>query len=159
MRKRFRWGAVTGLLAFGAAVALFRRWLQRQSREALPGRVEYVIPCEAEEDGAAESVVVSMSTRVQDQETLVSRGPADDLTKIEGVGPKSAQVLAAAGILSFERLSERSVEQLRQILKEAGLRIVYPDTWPEQAGLAAVGDWTGLEALQAQLDRGRRPKG
>jgi len=157
MRKRFRWGAVTGLLVFGAAVALLRRWLQRQAQEALPGRVEYVIPCEAGE-GGAEPAVVSMLTKVQDQETLVSPERTDDLTTIEGVGPRSAQVLAAAGILSFEELAGSSVEQLRRILKEAGLRIVYPDTWPEQAGLAAAGDWTGLEALQAQLDRGRRPK-
>jgi len=158
MRKRFRWGAVSGLLVFGAGVALLRKWLQSQSQETPPSRVEYVIPCEAEEGGAKEATVVSISAKVRDQEADTSHVHADNLTKIEGLGPKSAQLLADAGILSFEQLAESNVEQLHQILHEAGLRIVYPDTWPEQAGLAAVGDWAGLKALQTQLDRGRRTK-
>ena len=157
MRKRFRWGAVAGLVVFGTVVALLRRWLQRQSQETPPGRVEYVIPCEAEADGAKEATV-SISAKVRDQEADTSRERADNLTKIEGLGPKSAQLLADAGILSFEQLAESRVEKLRQILHEAGLRIVYPDTWPEQASLAAVDDWTGLKVLQSQLDRGRRVK-
>lgn len=158
MRRRFCWGAVTGLLVFVGFV-LFKRLFQRQSVETLPSRtVEYVIPYEAEEDEAEEPAVTDLSVKVEVHEASASRERADDLTKIEGLGPKSAQVLLAAGILSYEQLAESSVENLRYVLSGVGLRIVYPDTWPEQASLAAAGDWEGLKALQARLDRGRRIK-
>lgn len=84
---------------------------------------------------------------------------ADDLTKVEGIGPKIAEVLAAAGIVSFEQLAGTSVERLREILAAAGGRFAQhvPDTWPEQAALAAQGDWDALKTLQGELDGGRRP--
>jgi predicted flap endonuclease-1-like 5' DNA nuclease len=153
MRNRFRWGIVTGLIAFGVSVAVLRWWLKRQSQRTKPAQsVEYVIPCDAGEELSdarvprkAKSVLASPSTRGR-----------DDLRRIEGIGPKSTQVLAQAGIVSFRQLAATDVGLLRQILREAGMRIVFPDTWPEQASLAAAGDWEGLSALQAQLDHGRR---
>jgi hypothetical protein len=36
------------------------------------------------------------------------------------------------------------------------LRLAHPATWPEQAALAATGEWEALEALQAKLKGGRR---
>jgi hypothetical protein len=36
------------------------------------------------------------------------------------------------------------------------LRLADPTTWPEQAGIAAKGDWEALEQLQAMLKGGRR---
>jgi hypothetical protein len=48
------------------------------------------------------------------------------------------------------------VSQLQAILKEAGLSRFNPETWPEQASLAAKGDWDGLTALQEKLQGGRR---
>ena len=80
----------------------------------------------------------------------------DDLTRIEGVGPKISQVLYAAGITTFAQVAANDVETLRQVVKEGGVRIAYPDTWPEQAALAAEGDWQGLKALQSTLKGGRR---
>jgi len=41
-------------------------------------------------------------------------------------------------------------------LKEAGLSRFNPETWPEQASLAAQGNWEGLSALQEELRGGRR---
>ncbi len=82
-------------------------------------------------------------------------GP-DDLQTIEGIGPKIAGVLQAAGISTFAQLAQADVGRLREILTEAGIsRISDPGTWPEQAKLAADGDWQGLEALQDQLKGGR----
>jgi hypothetical protein len=49
------------------------------------------------------------------------------------------------------------VARLQEILAEAGIsQIADPSTWPEQAKLAAAGDWEGLETLQDQLEGGRR---
>jgi hypothetical protein len=54
-------------------------------------------------------------------------------------------------------LANLKADELRQILDDAGIgRISDPATWPEQAKLAAQGDWEGLEALQDELKGGRR---
>lgn len=84
---------------------------------------------------------------------------ADDLTVLEGIGPKIAGVLSRAGILTFSQLAASEVPRLRQILEGADprlLRLSDPATWPEQAGLAAAGQWHALKALQATLIGGRR---
>jgi len=80
----------------------------------------------------------------------------DDLQRIEGIGPKIASVLSDAGITTFAQLAETSVDRLNQIVrKDAGITIAFPDTWPQQAGLAAAGQWEDLEILQDQLKGGR----
>lgn len=79
----------------------------------------------------------------------------DDLTKIEGIGPKIAALLQGAGITTFDELAETDVERIGALLKEAGLRLADPHSWPEQARLAAEGDWDGLQALQDSLKGGR----
>lgn len=81
---------------------------------------------------------------------------ADDLTRIEGIGPKISSVLQAAGIATFVDLANADTAHLKQILVDAGLRIQNPSTWPEQAALAGAGRWEDLKALQGQLSAGRR---
>ena len=80
----------------------------------------------------------------------------EDLSSIEGIGPKINAVLQEAGISTHSQLSMTDVIQLRTILKEAGLSRFNPETWPEQAGLAAKGDWDELTSLQEELQGGRR---
>ena len=81
----------------------------------------------------------------------------DDLTRIEGIGPKISSVLQAAGIKTFAQLAATDPARLKEILTEAGLAaLADPTTWPEQAGLAAAGKWDELEALQDKLKGGRR---
>lgn len=81
----------------------------------------------------------------------------DDLTKIEGIGPKIQQLLNAADIYSFKELSNSTVNILKQILDDAGPRFQMhdPGSWPQQATLAANGNWDELQTLQDQLDGGR----
>ncbi len=81
---------------------------------------------------------------------------ADDLTRIEGIGPKISGVLQEAGIPTFTQLANTEVNRLKEILKEANLRLADPSTWPEQAKLAAAGEWEALETLQDNLKGGRR---
>jgi uncharacterized membrane protein len=81
----------------------------------------------------------------------LAAAPADDLTAIDGIGPKIAATLAAAGITTFDQLHRASEVQLRETLTEA--RVVIPrslPTWPRQAGLAAAGDWKALYKLNSK---------
>ncbi len=80
----------------------------------------------------------------------------DDLKHIEGIGPKIAAVLQEAGVATFEALVSTTVERLQTILDDSGIRLAWPETWPEQAQLAAAGGWTALNALQDELHAGRR---
>lgn len=82
----------------------------------------------------------------------------DDLTKIEGIGPKINQLLVADGIRTFADLAAASVERLQGILQKAGARYAVhnPGTWPEQSALAAKGDWEGFKKLTDELDAGKR---
>ncbi len=81
----------------------------------------------------------------------------DNLKKIEGIGPKIEGILHEAGISTFAALAVETVQNLEKIVREdAGIRVAFPDTWPEQAQLAAAGEWEKLEALQDALKGGRR---
>lgn len=84
------------------------------------------------------------------------QGEADDLVKIEGIGPKVAKALNAAGIVTFAALAESNAEDIQKIVTEAGLKMMSPEGWIDQAKLAAKGDWKGFEKLQAKLVAGRK---
>ncbi len=53
-------------------------------------------------------------------------------------------------------LATTDVNRLEQILKDASMTLADPATWPEQASLAAAGDWKALDILQDELSGGRR---
>lgn len=82
----------------------------------------------------------------------------DDLTKIEGVGPKIAGLLNERNILTFKDLSKAKLTLLQEVLDAAGsrFRMHNPATWAEQAKLAANGEWDKLATLQAELKGGKR---
>ncbi len=82
----------------------------------------------------------------------------EDISRVEGIGPKIRQILAAAGINTYAKLAETSVERIRELLAAAGPRfkLADPTTWPEQAALAAKGDWRAFNKLTAELKGGRR---
>jgi len=86
----------------------------------------------------------------------VAEVAGDDLKLVEGIGPKIAEIFNAAGINTFAELAATSVEKLSEILAEAGSRYASknPGTWPEQAQLAADGNWDVLKVLQEKLKGG-----
>lgn len=59
----------------------------------------------------------------------------DDLTKLDGVGPKLAEILAEGGISSYAAMAAASVEDVQKILESAGSRYASKDPapWIEQA--------------------------
>lgn len=83
-----------------------------------------------------------------------------ELQKIEGIGPKTADVLIQRGILDLEDLASTRVARLREILDDAGprYRMADPETWREQAKLGAKGQWEKLVAMQGELKGGRKKK-
>jgi predicted flap endonuclease-1-like 5' DNA nuclease len=82
----------------------------------------------------------------------------DDLTRIEGIGPKIAEILKSGDIRTFAELAHTAVPRLLALLEAAGprYRLARPDTWSEQAGLLARGDEAGFAALAAALRGGVR---
>jgi predicted flap endonuclease-1-like 5' DNA nuclease len=81
----------------------------------------------------------------------------DDLTLIEGIGPKIAELLVAAGIDTFATLSSSKKANLSAILEAAGSRYTMhdPGTWAQQAKLAASGKFDQLKKLQGELKGGK----
>ena len=88
---------------------------------------------------------------------VVAPSEPDDLTKIEGVGPRVCELLIAAGIPTFRKLSESSVDAIKAVLAAEGGMIASmdPTTWPDQAKMADAGEWEKLKAWQDELDGGR----
>lgn len=81
---------------------------------------------------------------------------ADDLTAIEGIGPKISRVLRGAGVRTYAQLAALKPAAIKQILTDGGVRVGDPGTWPRQAKLAADGKWEKLKTLQDNLKGGRR---
>ena len=86
------------------------------------------------------------------------RDGSDDLELIEGVGPKIAGLLVDAGINTFDALSKASVESVQAVLDAGGSKfnMAKPETWAEQAALAAKGDWAAFDKLTEELVGGVR---
>ena len=115
----------------------------------------------------AQLAAVGAWTQLQDwQDRLTGGRPAetapspvaaatDDLTKIEGIGPKIAEHLATAGITTFAQLTQASAAELKDFLAAGGFDSQDPTTWADQAQLAAVGEWDKLSQWQDQLNGGR----
>ncbi len=88
------------------------------------------------------------------------KGDGDDLTKIEGLGPKSAQALTAAGVTTFAQIAALSAESLEDIVKvKGGVRVLdgQTKTWPKQAQFLVDGDEAGFKKYTDHLVGGREP--
>ena len=81
---------------------------------------------------------------------------ANDLTIVEGIGPKINELFNNAGIKTFVQLAAATVPQMRKILDDGGsrFRIANPGTWAQQAALAAENKWSELKTLQDKLSAG-----
>ncbi len=86
----------------------------------------------------------------------VAKAKADDLKKVEGIGPKIAEIFNNAGIVTFADLAKTSVKKLETILTEAGPRYASknPGSWPKQAKMAADGKWDELKKWQDEVKGG-----
>lgn len=80
----------------------------------------------------------------------------DDLTVVEGIGPKIGELCRGIGISTWADLAQTEVSLLRTMLHDAGPRFRShdPASWPEQAALLAAGRWDDFVALTERLDGG-----
>ena len=95
--------------------------------------------------------------KVVEEPKAATETKPDDFKKIEGIGPKIAELLNNAGILTFGELASTDVAKIKGILEDAGSRYKShdPTTWPAQAEMAAAGEWDKLKAWQDELDGGK----
>ncbi len=115
------------------------------------------------EDGAAQvstanAVAKSKPATVTPKPAVESRNSeTDDFTRLEGVGPKIAEALQSAGIVTFANLASTEPDKLKSVLLAASPTFAShdPTTWPEQAELARDAKWDELKVLQDNLDGGR----
>ena len=84
-------------------------------------------------------------------QTATAAAPPDDLTQINGIGPRIASILNDGGITTFAELQHANTGELRQIIAVGGaLPPSSIDSWPTQASYAARGDWSGLATYNNQ---------
>ena len=80
----------------------------------------------------------------------------DELERIEGIGPKMANALRAAGIRSFGALAKSSEASLQAALSAAEMPAAPSlGSWAQQANLLANGDEAGFKILTDRLTAGR----
>jgi large subunit ribosomal protein L27 len=180
IRRLLRWGLPTGVIVF-----VLLRWRQGQvapapepvgvpsspapaSRTTLADTAPAAPPPRAPASSSAPSApstaapnadAEAPSADADDARAVFGRAvKADDLKVIEGIGPKIAELLEAAGIATWDALASADHDRLKAVLADGGdrFRMHDPSTWPEQASLAARGEWAALKHLQDELKGGRR---
>ncbi len=115
------------------------------------------VVAEPETESEPEPEVASETEEAEAPPEAAAEHPAepDDLKKLEGIGPKVASLLNENGITTFAQLADTPVEKLDEILDANKLHMLHPGSWPQQAKLAAAGDWEALEKLHGELQGGR----
>lgn len=98
-----------------------------------------------------------LNIKTSSKSKAVASNKKDDLTKIEGIGPKIKEILWAGGICSFDQLANNTSDKIKKLLDAAGPRFKMhdPGSWPRQSKLAATGKWDELQKLQDELDGGK----
>ncbi len=81
----------------------------------------------------------------------------NDLTVVEGIGPKIQELFHNHDVKTWKALSECSLEKCQDVLTSGGQRFKMhkPGTWPKQAKLAYEGKWAELLKWQDELDGGK----
>ncbi len=87
----------------------------------------------------------------------LNKDGSEDITKVEGLGPKTKTILAEAGVDTFAKIAAKTPDEIRELIKAGGGRSVPSiETWPEQAALLASGNVEAFEKLADELDGGVR---
>ena len=118
----------------------------------------------AEEKKPVKAKKSSSAKATEDEEKAAPKKTAkakadkgDDLTKVEGIGPKAAEALVNAGIGSYSDLAKSKPEKIKEILAEASSRMAHldPTSWPKQAKMAADDKWDELKEWQEKAKGGK----
>ena len=132
------------------------RWVNDQNAENfVPVEGLYVENCVIAVPAA--EAKASKAKKTTTKAKVVTDEVSDDLIKIEGIGKKINELLAAENITTFKELSKLSAKKIKEILEAAGSKFSMhdPTSWPKQAKLAAAGKWDELDELQKELKAGK----
>ena len=132
----------------------------KQALLAAQGQFEELIQYQKFLDTGVESkgdfVTDSKFEKLVNKSSGIKAKKPTDLKIIEGIGPKSEEVLKDAGLNTWSDVAQKSAEEIREMLDGAGMGKMHdPSTWPKQAELAASGKWEELQEYQDFLDGGR----
>lgn len=115
-------------------------------------------PYQTGERAAPPEAIVPAEVAAEAPTPAMPAARPDNLTLIEGIGPKIAAALVGAGVTTFARVAEMAPADLEAIVRSAGVRMVGKgESWPMQARLAADGKMAELQELQDKLKGGQLP--
>ena len=123
--------------------------------EAAPA-VEKAVAAAKEEVKEEAPKVAEKKEKAPKKAAKAKASKGDDLTKIEGVGPKAAEALTNAGLETFAKVAKAKADKMKEILTEASSRLAHLDTtsWPKQAKMAADEKWDELKTWQESAKGG-----
>lgn len=92
----------------------------------------------ASTEAAAPAPAASTAATAPAEPARPAADTSDDFRRIQGIGPKIATALQAAGVRTYRQLAELDEPGLREVIRTAGLRSA-PGlaSWPQQARLLA----------------------
>tara|TARA_R110002072_G_scaffold282761_1_gene445878 strand:- start:109404 stop:110240 length:837 start_codon:yes stop_codon:yes gene_type:complete len=118
--------------------------------------VKTEVKAEVVEEAKTETAAEVVEEVKAEPEAVKKEVKADDLKKIEGIGPKIADVLAEAGLVTYADLAASTPEAINEILSaHKTLAGKDPATWCDQAKMAAEGKWDELKKWQDEMDGGK----
>lgn len=136
---------------------------EEKAAEEKPAKKAEAAP-KKEEKAAEEKPAKKAEAAVKKEEKAAEEKPAkkeakakpEDLTKIEGIGPKAAEALVANGVKTYAELADADAEKVKEILTEASSTLAHldPTSWPKQAKMAADGKWDELKEWQDSVKGG-----
>lgn len=104
--------------------------------------------------GLGEVIAVAAQDNVEEAEAVAqATGPADDLLRIKGVGPKLVALLASLGVTRFAQIAAWDEAEIDRIDAQLGPfeGRIRRDSWAEQANFLAAGDVAGFEGRFGKL--------
>jgi predicted flap endonuclease-1-like 5' DNA nuclease len=123
--------------------------------------IESAKPVTVAQEAAAEKPVAKTSKVVEKplaktEVIVLNKMTINDLTVIEGIGPKIAQILAKNKVKNFKSLMSTPIEDIKAWLKDNKLPFIDPTTWATQAELLDAGKMVEFEVLKQELKGGKR---
>ena len=160
--------AVTNAVAEGLSERKSEKQADEEGKEPKAPKAKKKAAPVVEEDEEEVETKAKVAPEVEDiaeeiEEEVQKEAPkkakkqaSDDLTKVEGIGPKISEVFKKAGIKTFAELADKTEDDLRAILADAGSRYASknPASWPKQAKMAAEGKWDELKEWQDNAKAG-----
>jgi len=130
--------------------------VKAEEKAAKPKATKKAAPKKEVKKAEVKEVVEAKATAPKKKASTKKADKADDLKKVEGIGPKIASIFVEAGIDTFAKLAGTDADKLKEILVAAGPRFASknPGSWPKQAEMAAEGKWDELKVWQDNVSGG-----